>query len=376
MTATLPLPFAPFVLQHLRSFSNRVEATVRRLLRPHPDSLPRGILADLLRSKADLIAENALLRQQLILWQRQVKRPHLNRRDRFWLLLWASRVANWKQSLRIIQPDTLLRWQRQGFRLFWKRKSTSAHAQPKLPPETIRLIQQMARENLLWGAGRIQGELLKLGLPVAKRTVQKYMRRARPPHPAGQTWATFLKTHAQDLWACDFLPVVDLWFRQTFIFFIIELSSRRVVHFGVTRTPTEVWVTQQLREATPYGASPKYLIRDNDQKFGTRFDRVAKETGIEVLRIPYRAPQANAICERFLGSVRRECLDHILILSERQLYRVIRGYVAYFNQARPHQGLEQRIPEGPREVMRARRPGKIIALPVLSGLHHDNRRAA
>jgi hypothetical protein len=149
----------------------------------------------------------------------------------------------------------------------------------------------MACENLLWGAERIQGELLKLGVKVAKRTIQRYMRPVRAPQASGQTWSTFLKTHAQDIWACDFLPVVDLFFRQVFVFFLIELSSRRVVHCAVTRVPTEVWVAQQLREATPFGVRPKYLIRDNDNKYGILFDEVARGMEIEILRIPYRAPE-------------------------------------------------------------------------------------
>ena len=219
-------------------------------------------------------------------------------------------------------------------------------------------------------------ELLKLGIRVAKRTIQKYMRPLRLNPPRSQTWSTFLKNHGQDIWACDCLPVVDLWFRTLYLFFTIELGSRRVVHFGVTPHPTQVWVAQQLRGATPYSEGPIYLIRDNDGKFGTRFDQVAKRTGIEVLKIPYRAPQANAICERFLGSVRRECLDHLLIVGERQLYRVIREYLNYFNRARPRQGLGQRTPEGPRSAETERSAGKILSFPVLGALHHDYRRAA
>jgi putative transposase len=147
------------------------------------------------------------------------------------------------------------------------------------------------------------------------------------------------------VWACDFLPVIDLFFRQVYLFFIIELSSRRVVHFGVTSHPTDAWVAQQLREATPYGQTPRFLIRDRDSKYGEAFIRVAKGSSIEILKTPYRAPKANAICERFLGSVRRECLDHILVLGEGHLHRVIREYVEYFNHARPHQRIDQEIPE-------------------------------
>jgi len=154
---------------------------------------------------------------------------------------------------------------------------------------------------------------------------------------------TFLQTQAQHIWACDFLPVTDLFFRSLFAFFIVELKSRKVIHVGVTRSPTDAWTAQQLREATAYGVGPKYLIRDNDSKFGVTFARVAKTSGIEILKTPYHAPRANAICERFLGSVRRECLDHLLILHELQLSRVLQAYMAYFNHARPHQGLQQQI---------------------------------
>lgn len=185
-----------------------------------------------------------------------------------------------------------------------------------------------------------------------------------------------MKNHAKDVWACDFLPVIDLFFRTVWVFFIIELGSRRVVHFGVTRHPTDFWVAQQLREATPCEQAPRFLIRDNDSKFGTGFSVVAKSTQIEVLRTPYRAPRANAVCERFLSSVRRECLDHMLIFREIQLYRVVREYVSYFNQSRPHQGIAQQIPEKMESRAEETHEGKIIAFPVLNGLHHDYRRAA
>ena len=201
----------------------------------------------------------------------------------------------------------------------------------------------MARDNRLWGAERIRGELLKLGIHVSKRTIQKYMRQQRV-RPSSQTWATFLHNHAHEIWACDFLPVTDLFFRSLFAFFIIELKSRKVIHVGVTRHPTDAWVAQQLREATPYGQAPRFLIRDNDNKFGPLFARVASGSSIEVLKTPFHAPRANAYCERFLGSVRRECLDHLLILHEQQLSRVLQAYVAYFNQARPHQGLHAADP--------------------------------
>jgi transposase InsO family protein len=209
--------------------------------------------------------------------------------------------------------------------------------------------------------------------------VQKYARRARPRRPAGQSWRTFLRNHAAETWACDFLQLTDLLFRPVFAFFVVELGSRRVVHVGVTRAPTGSWTAQQLREATPEGSRPRFLLHDHDAKYGAEFDRVATGSGIKVIQTPVRAPRANAVCERFLGSVRRECVDHILVVDERQLRRVLAEYVAYFNHARPHQALDHRTPAA--LAVATRRPpaeaGRgVIAVPVLGGLHHTYRHAA
>jgi putative transposase len=187
----------------------------------------------------------------------------------------------------------------------------------------------------------------------------------------------FLRNHAAQIWSCDFLQVTDLFFRPLFAFFLIELKTRKVIHVGVTRSPTDAWVAQQLREATPYEQAPKYLIRDNDSKFGSCFDRVVTTSGIKLLKTAYHAPRANAVCERFLRSVRRECLDHLLILYGKQLRRVLNGYVAYFNQARPHQGIQQQIPDSSGSSRATPQAGtKVIAVPILSGLHHDYRKVA
>ncbi len=345
------------------------------LTQPARASLGLNMAADLTRSKAELIAENALLRQQLIVLHRQAKKPRFTPSDRLWFVLLASRLPDWREVLLIFKPETLLRWHRQGFRLFWKFKSRSRGGRPQVTPELITLIQHLATENRLWGAERIRGELLKLGHHVAKGTVQKYLTPVRPSRSSSQTWSTFLQNHAQAVWACDFLPVIDRFFRPLYLFFIIELTSRRVVHFGVTQSPTDEWVAQQLREATPLGQAPRFLIRDRDRKYGDAFTRVAVSTSIEVLKTPYRAPKANAVCERFLGSVRRECLDHMLIWGDRHLYCLVREYVTYFNYARPHQGIGQRIPEGGMDVQEKAGKGKIIAFPVLNGLHHDYQRA-
>jgi putative transposase len=259
----------------LRALQDRV----LRWIKTPSTSLAFGTLADLTRGKAELLAENALVRQQLNILRRQVNRPVYRKRDRLLLVLLARLVRTWKQALILVQPETLLRGPRELFRVFWKHKSKTRASQPRLSPETISLIKQMAANNRLWGAERIRGELLKLEIRVSKRTIQKYMRQARPTRIHGQTWKTFLHNHAAEVWACDFLQVPDLFFRPHFAFFIVELKSRKVIHVNVTRSPTDPWVAQQLREATPYGQTSTYLIRDNDRKFGPSFAQVAQPVG-------------------------------------------------------------------------------------------------
>jgi putative transposase len=365
-------------LLRLRGFClNVLHSCFVRWTKPLTVSMLLGTLTDLSRSKSQLVAENAFLRQQLIILSRQVKRPAFRKADRVLLVFLARLVRTWKQALFIIQPDTLLRWHRELFRLVWKRRTKAASHAPKIAAEIVTLIREMAAQNRLWGAERIRGELLKLGIHVCKRTIQKYRRHGHTPRSKGQTWKTFLRNHGRDIWACDFLQVNDLFFRSLFVFFIIELHSRKVIHVGVTRSPTDAWTAQQLREATPYGYTPKYLISDNDSKFGHWFARVATTSGIKVLKTPYHAPRANANCERFLRSVRQECLDHLLILHEKQLQRVLNEYVAYFNFARPHQGIRQQLPEPNRSSLSSHQAGgKVIAVPIVGGLHHDYQRVA
>jgi putative transposase len=254
----------------------------RRITEPARPNLVTGTLADLPRSRTELLAENALLRQQLIVFHRRVKTPRLTWRARLSLLFLARWDPNWKQVLQIIKPDTLLCWHREGFRLYWRWKSrVRVQTQPqRLAPETIALIQRMARENPLWGAERVRGELLKLGIRVAKRTIQKYMHAVRSKPPSGQSWSTFLKTHGKDIRACDFVPELTLFFKTIHAFVIVLHEGRRVVHCGVTEHPTDEWVTQQLREATPFDEKPKYLICDNDKKYGAVFERVVQTSGI------------------------------------------------------------------------------------------------
>src|SRR4051794_8572089 len=320
--------------QLARRFLVATRTRVARWTRPAPLALAAGAAADATRSRSALLLENALLRHQLAILSRSVKRPRLTAVARGLLVLLASRLRAWARALVIVRPETVLRWHRAGFRLFWRQKSRPRAApQPRVAAETIALIRAMAAANRLWGADRIRGELRKLDIRVSKRTIQRYLRQARPSRPRGQTWPTFLRTHAGEIWACDFLPVNDIFFRPLYAFFIVALGSRRVVHVGVTRHPTDAWVAQQLREATPFDQRPRFLIRDNDAKYGPRFDHLATASGIRVLRTPVRAPRANATCERFLGSVRRECLNHVLVLSEAHLRRAPR--VCRLFQPRP-----------------------------------------
>jgi putative transposase len=325
---------------------------------------------DWLRPRAALVAENALLRHQLLVLQRAVPRPRLRPIDRLVAAALAALAPTWRDVLRIVQPATLLRWHRAGFRALWRWRSRAPPA--RVAKDTITLIRSMAEHNRLWGAERIRGELLKLGIRVSKRTVQRYVATPSRRGPGGPSWSTFIREHAAGIWACDFLQTYDIFFRPLFAFAIIELGSRRVVHAAATREPTSGWVSQQLRNATAWGVVPRLLVHDRDAKFGSGFDALARASGTRIIRTAVRAPDMNAFCERWLGSLRRECLDHVVLLGERHLHRVLSEYVRYYNDARPHQGMGQRTPvDGPRP-----REGPIIAVPVLDGLHHDYRRAA
>jgi putative transposase len=372
------------LLRQVTKIAHSMFRTVERRLRawtePATSSRVGGVATDLVKSKRELILENAFLRQQVIVLKRQVARPRLTAQDRGWLILLASRVRDWKHALLLVKPETLLRWHRERFRLFWRTKSKGQARKPRISAETIMLIKQIAVENRHWGTKRIRGELLKLGIRVNKGTIRHYLWQARrklPPQHHGQSRTTFLANHANQIWACDFVQTFDVFFRSVFLFFIIEHGSRRVVHVGVTRTPTDAWVAQQIREATPFGEGSRFLICDNDDKYGLQFEHAVAGAGIELIHTPPYSPKANALCERFIGTIRRECLDYMLILSEKHLRQLIHDYCQFFNQARPHQGLKQRIPVPVNLVASpAEGPRNVIALPVLGGLHHDYRWAA
>src|SRR6266699_3894180 len=267
----------------------------------------------LFRDRSRLALENLALRQQLAVLRHQSPRPRLRRADRvFWVNL--ARVWDqWRSALILVRPETVLRWHRQGFRYFWRWKS---RGRPCVSLELTRLIRRMSQENPLWGAPRIRSELLLLGYEVAETTVAKYMTR-RGRRPPSQTWRTFLRNHLRATAACDFFVLPTATFRLLFCFVILSHDRRRILHFNVTVHPTAAWATQQIREAFPGdGTEPRYLLRDRDGAYGEAFRRVVRAIGIrEILTAP-QSPWQNPYAERVIGSIRRECLDHLIVLSE------------------------------------------------------------
>jgi putative transposase len=329
-------------------------------------------LRGFLLSRAALAAENLALRQQLAILRRSVRRPRLRPWDRlFWA--WLSQCwAGWKDALLIVTPATVVGWHRQGFRLWWRWKSQGRPGRPRIDPELRRLIRRLSQENSLWGAPRIQAELRLLGHDVAQATVARYMeRRSKPPSP---TWRSFLSNHVECLASIDFFVVPTATFQLLCGFLVLRHDRRQVVHFDVTAHPTADWVRQQIREAFPFDEAPRYLIRDNDGVFGDGLRQHLESLGIEEVRIAPRSPWQNPFVERLIGSIRRECLDHVIVLSERHLYRVLKSYFNYYHNSRTHRALDDNAP-CPR-IVEPPGTGRVIAIPHVGGLHHRYTRVA
>ena len=329
------------------------------------------VLRSAARDRRDLVLENLLLRHQLAIALRSKPRPKLSRRDRLLWVLAGRFCPAWRRHLALVRPETVVRWHRLGWRLFWWWRSRSTGGRPRLSVEVRQLIATISRENPMWGAERIRGELLKLGIAVSNRSIRRHRWRGRP-RPPSQSWRTFLANHRPQIWAADLFTVQTLAFKTLYVLLFIAHGRRELVHVNVTAHPTAAWVWRQLIEVTPWGRQPRYLLRDRDAVYGGDFRSRARRVGIESLLTPIRAPRANAIAERVVGTLRRECLDHLVVVNERHLRAVLREFVGYYNADRPHRSLGLETPH------RATRPdaGPVRSRPVLGGLHHAYERAA
>src|ERR671928_107763 len=326
------------------------------------------------RPRQDLVLENLLLRHQLAVLTRPTRtrpRARLRLGDKLLWVLARRWCAGWREHLAIVTPDTVVRWHRQGWRVFWRWKSRSRGGRPHLSPEIQDLILTMSRENRLWGTERIRGELLKLGMVVSNRSIRRYRWRG-PRRPSSQTWRTFLANHAHHLWAADLFTVPTLTFKTLYVLVFIEHGRRELVHLNVTANPTAAWVWRQLIEATPWGQKPRHLLRDRDAVYGRDFRQRARRIGIDAITTPVASPRANAVIERFIGTLRRECLDYLIILNEQHLRSVLTEFVGYYNLERPHRALRL---ETPVPVYRPAK-GSVRSRPVLGGLHQVYERAA
>jgi len=323
-------------------------------------------VADLFKSGSRLEAENLFLRHQLTIALRQAPpRLRLRGSDRALLIgmtrLWPGLLG----AAQVVQPETILRWHRASFKVFWRWRSRNRVGRPKIDRGLRDLIQRMSRENSLWGASRIHGELLMLGFEVAQSTVSKYM--TRPSKPPSQSWKTFLRNHARAIAAIDLCVVPTLTFDRLFAFLVLGHARRQLLWVEVTRHPTAEWLARQITEAFPWASAPAYLVRDNDSAYGHVFTSRLRAMGIRDRPISPRSPWQNGIAERLIGTLRRECLDRMLIFGESHLRRVLSAYAAYYNQARTHLALQKDAPLH----RAAQRSGGIVAIPILAGLHHQ-----
>ncbi len=315
----------------------------------------------------DQVLENLALRQQLSVYKRLHPRPQLRQRDRlFWI--WLSKIwDDWRNALIIVRPETVISWHRQGFHIFWtslsQRKSVG---RPAVSAEVSSLIKRMAAANPLWGAPRIHGELLKLGIDIAERTVSRLMPRQRKP--PSQSWRTFLDNHLREVVSIDFFTVPTATFRVLFVLVVLAHDRRKVLHFNVTAHPTAAWTAQQIIEAFPEARAPLFLIRDRDQIYGEEFRQRVQGMKIEEVITAAHSPWQNAYVERLIGSIRRECLDHVVVLGERHLRRILRSYFGYYHRSRTHLSLGKDAPD-PR-AMQPLEMGGVVEIAEVGGLHH------
>jgi transposase InsO family protein len=322
------------------------------------------------RRRGDTALEVLALRQQVAVLKRKRPRPPLNSLDRiFWSTL-RRLWPGWRDVLLIVKPETVVGWHRAGFRLYWRWRSRPRGGRPKITEEIRRLIRLMADENANWSAPKIHGEMLKLGFEVSERTVARYLRRIRRRGDPGKRWLTFLQNHREVIVAFDFLAVPTITFKLLYCFFIIEHGRRRILHFNVTRHPTPEWVIQQLREAFPEAGPYRYAIFDHDLKFDADLIAFLKATGLQPKRTSVQAPWQNGLAERWVGSCRREMMDHVIALNEEHLRRLLRDYVSYYHQDRIHDSLEKDAPNRRPAEQRLTATATVTSLPRLGGLHH------
>jgi putative transposase len=334
-----------------------------------------GLLALTVRPQRSIEAENLVLRRQLALFKERGVRPRRIDPATRLSLAWLTRLCDWRSCVVVVRPETIVRWHRVGWRLFWRHKSRPGR--PPIPLELRQLIRRMAAENPLWGEERIANELLvKLGIRVSPRTVRKYMPKRPPGQPRGdQRWSTFLRNHAKAIVACDFFVSVTATFRMLYVFVVIEHSTRRLAHINVTTNPTADWTLQQLREVVGNGGGHRYLIHDRDRIFAKHL-----ALGVEVLRSPVASPKANSICERVIGTARRECLDWLIPLSEAHLRAILKCWVTHYNGGRPHSALGPGVPDPPKKHgikptletrHRLAADALVLVKSILGGLHHE-----
>ena len=324
-----------------------------------------AVLASAFKSKSRLEAENAVLRHQLIVLRRRVRgRVQPTNSDRWFLVQMYRWFPSILKVVTIVQPETLVRWHRAGFRRYWRWKSNSRGGRPRIEIELRALIRQMSMENQLWGAPRIHGELLKLGFSVAQSTVAKYMVKRRGPPSQG--WKTFLRNHAPDIAAMDLFLLPTIGFKLLYGFVIVRIDRGDLVWINVTTNPTAEWIARQITEAFPWDGAPRYMIRDRDRIYGAVVTRRLRAMGIRDKPIAPASPWQNGFAERLIGSIRRECLDHIIVSGEAHLRRNLVSYAAYYNSVRTHRSLHKDAPSF-RPIQQI---GIIRSHPILGGLHH------